>query len=583
MPKYQDIRTYETGFYNNYVVNGQNTRTYNVEDLSEHFAGIFTDGIKPNEFGVLGEGLAVEKVSGMTIQVKPGHALFNKKYFRNKANYQITLDDATSETRYDCVVVRSDKNKDVNDTYIYVKSLNHLPTSADLERLEDESVKEFMLAYVMVQGEYNEIHDGAIFDTRIDESVCGLITGLYRSFSGKEIYNQWQEEFNLFIEKVKEQLDGLSIFTRYYQSEYTTSVENEKIIPIQIAEYEKEFDGLMVNVNGRLFKENANYKILNNNEIELTLALPLAGTRVTFEVLKSIDTSHDNTIIKEVGDLQKQVDELEKSGKYQYNCNGATDNIKLSNLIKEFLEKDRNNSTYDTYTIYVNVVFGADAMFSGDGSASNEYHLINASLGSDRNRKVVLDFANCSTIRINCDDDKYYIMFYGMNVNIKNCNIVAIGSRAFIKMFSNSASTKIYAENCKFYITAYNNSYIARSGTFINCKTSLTIINGDAYSFNVDNESLVRIIGGEHYAYTGNSTSKSAIIYVASSYTNAVVITYAVNIPTVARSGYYQTNAIYCLSNNSKCSFTNIITTLKIDAKDQNIIGTIIENKPNMM
>ena len=57
MPIYQDIKTYESGFYNNIVINGLNTRVYSAEDMCEPYSSIFSDGVKPNANGVLGLSL----------------------------------------------------------------------------------------------------------------------------------------------------------------------------------------------------------------------------------------------------------------------------------------------------------------------------------------------------------------------------------------------------------------------------------------------------------------------------------------------------------------------------------------------
>ena len=254
--------------------------------------------------------------------------------------------------------------------------------------------------------------------------------------------------------------------------------------------------------------------------------------------------------------------------------------------MRAFLEADTNNSDYGSYTIYVNGVFGYTQMASGTGIENGEYHFIEAGLGTLRNRKVVLDFANCSFISLDGIEDKYYTVFYGMNVNVKNANISCTGRESIFHMFSeatSSSDTCINVENCRFWINAKDKSYIARSGTFRNC-LGLVINNTiNSYCFEVDDKSLLRIIGGEYYAYTSYSAGDSSVVYVPETATNGVVIIYGMNCPQVTKGAYYQTSAIKCLSNNAKCSFTDMITTLNITATGQNVRGTIVANKPNMM
>lgn len=575
-------KTYESGFYNS--ADDVEDRVYNAEQLSDFYSGIFTNGICPDEEGKIGDYLAVYRTTGMTIRVTAGKGLFGHKYFWNKSNFMITLDNPTPIARYDAIVIRVDRSELVRNTDIIVKSFDHVPTIADLERTED--IQEYMIAYAMIQGEYLDIPEGVIFDTRMDQSVCGLITSLYRELDSKAIHQQWEETFNNWLNTIKNKLVGNATLSRLYQSYYITTVENEKVIPIGISQYEKDLDSLMVHVNGLTLNRESGYTIIDDEHISLTLPLPVVGTVVSFEVLKSIEGSQANTVVNEVRVLQEQVTTLEKKGKYIYNCNGKTDNVEISKLVRAFLEADTNNSDYGSYTIYVNGVFGYTQMASGTGIENGEYHFIEAGLGTLRNRKVVLDFANCSFIFLDGIEDKYYTVFYGMNVNVKNANISCTGRKSTFHMFSeatSSSNTCINVENCRFWITAKDKSYIANSGTFRNC-LGLVINNTiNSYCFEVDDKSLLRIIGGEYYAYTSYSSGDSSVVYVPETATNGVVITYGMNCPHVTKGAYYQNSAIKCLSNNAKCSFTDTITTLPITATGQTVRSTIVANKPNMM
>ena len=148
-------------------------------------------------------------------------------------------------------------------------------------------------------------------------------------------------------------------------------------------------------------------------------------------------------------------------------------------------------------------------------------------------------------------------------------------------MFSSAGATQATAQNCRFWITS-GNGYIARGGVFRDCRGSVTTTEGNAYCFNILTGGLLRVDGGEYYAYapTGNM---STIIYVNAAQTNAVVITYGINCPQVTRDSYVQTYAINCLTTSALCSFTDTITPLEITAGGQNIRGTIAINKPNLM
>lgn len=569
MPIYQDVITYESGFYNNIVKNGINTRVYSAEKMSEPYASIFSDGVKPNANGVLGDDLAVRHVEGMTVQVMPGYGLFGGKYFKNNSAFKITLDNPITTARYDCIIVASDRRSTVNETTIYIKSLDHLPTKADLTRSDE--VKEYLLAYAVVQGETQEISQGVIFDTRLDQEVCGVITGVYNQMDGKEIYAQWQNIFDTWLNTAKDAYRGSTTLIRYYSSQYATTAVNEKIIPISISQFNQETDSIIVYVNGLVLNPQTGYTVLSNSEVELTLALPVIGTRVMIEVFKSVEGAQANTVVNEVRTLQEQVTTLESYATMDYHCNGINDNVKLSEIALTFLQKA---SDYQKATIRV----------FGNVGVSHPSDGVWFKFGTDSafNRRLTVDFGNAGTITLQCQSGRNYTVFEGEQVHIRNANIICNCdfSDSSIKIFD-SASGAVRMDDCRVWINARVNSFISANGTFNNCRFSVTNSTGDSYCFNVTG--FLKLNGGEFYAYTALSTGVSSVVFVAGSATSAVVVTYAISCPTVARSGYYQKSAISTETSNAKCSFTDTVTTLAISATSQNIRGTIAESKPNIV
>ena len=84
---------------------------------------------------------------------------------------------------------------------------------------------------------------------------------------------------------------------------------------------------------------------------------------------------------------------------------------------------------------------------------------------------------------------------------------------------------------------------------------------------------------GEYYAYTGSSSAKSAC--VGQSQANAVSILRGVNLPVVARSGFYQTNSVLQWSGGGQINCYDLITTLTDIIASGNIVNRININKPN--
>lgn len=575
MPTYPARTTYVSGFYNNKVTAGVNDRVYTAEDMRMPYAAIFSDGVKPDANGTLGSDLQVKAISGMTIQVSVGMGMFGGGYFKNSAVYNIILDSAGAVQRYDCVIVRADKSV-ARDTTIYVKSLDHVPTVSDLTRTDD--IKEYVLAYVTVPPLATSITQSAITDCRLNQNLCGVITGVYQQLDGAAVAAQWEAAFMEWFDSVKNAFVSGATLVRAYSATYTTITENEATIPINIAQYNKNTDVLTVMIEGRIFLENVDYTITDNTKISLVLPLPVAGTQVQFQVLKSVDGSSAESVVSEVAALRAEMNTANSKLEYHYYCNGATDNALISNLAETFLT---GGADYRSARIVLHGTFGARQPFSGTGASADPYIWIKAGQGTLTNRKIFFDFSDCGAVNITCTAGTYNVVFYGMAVDLIGANVVATGG-AYVYMFSTPTNIVAHADSCRFWITATNGGHIAKSGTFRDCRVSFTVTAGDAFPFAVYDAGLLRLIGGEYYAYAGAGNA-SAVVRVLAAQTNAVAITYGINCPTIARSGFVQSAAINVESNSAKCSFTDTITALTITATGQNIRGTIAISKPTMM
>ena len=168
-----------------------------------------------------------------------------------------------------------------------------------------------------------------------------------------------------------------------------------------------------------------------------------------------------------------------------------------------------------------------------------------------------------------------------MDCHVIGASVVATGG-ASIFMFSTSGGTTVYAENCRFWITCDSGGYIARSGTFKNCRASVTNAGLHSYCFVPLSGSLLRVEGGEYYAYTGSVDHVSAIVGLTSG-ENAVAVLFGVNAPTVARSGYRQTNAIYQTTGKISCAYLISALPKQEVSGSASYNGTLALSKAGMM
>lgn len=546
MPTYPAYKTYLAGFYNNKNVNGSNDRVYTAADMRKPYDVVFTDGILPAADGTAGTTLQVTAAGGMNISVAKGNAKLGGAWFENTAPYVIGLDTAASTDRYDCVIIQNDDTDAVRAPKIYIKSLSAIPKVSDLTR--NDNVYEICVAYVRVKAFASAITAADVIDTRDDGSLCNIMAGV-----------------------------GAMVVRTFKNTVYSER-NGQTGVTIGIPQYNKARDTLIVAVEGRVLAEGVNYEIMSNTYIELAIGLPVIGTKVDFQVLKNVNAAGAETVVQEVAALRGEMTAANKTLEHHYYCNGLTDNVLISNIVSNFQNNYTDNSSM---RLVIHGTFGATAPRGGAGTSADPYYWFRAAQGSASSRKVTLDFTDCKQIAINCDGGTVNIIFFGMDVHIVGANVVATGGTT-IYMFSTAGGTSVYAENCRFWVTCDSNGFIARSGTFKNCRASVTNSGLHSYCFVPIDSSLLRVEGGEYYAYTASTEHYSAIVG-ATSGTNAVAILYGVNAPTVARSGYRQTHSVY-QTTGWVCS-TDLISALPLNVVSgiSNIRGTIALSKAGLM
>jgi hypothetical protein len=102
----------------------------------------------------------------------------------------------------------------------------------------------------------------------------------------------------------------------------------------------------------------------------------------------------------------------------------------------------------------------------------------------------------------------------------------------------------------------------------------------DGVKSKYQSDSVVKIIGGEYYAYTGDSTKASAI--VGQSGANSVSVLYGVSAPTLARSGFYQTHAVLQYGGIINCADMITELTINVMSGASSVRGTITKSKNNV-
>ena len=546
----------KSGFFNALRIDGDYDRKYNANDYSDNLAVVIGNGVLRS----VDDDLRVT-ASGMTVTVGIGRAWINGHYYYNDTPLTFsTVTAPAGGTRYDRVFLRCNTDISVRSIELVYRQGTAANTPTKPAPVREGNIYELVLADVFVGTNATSV---TVTDTRSDESICGWV---FSTRGNEAFFKTLDNEFNAWFDRTRDEVATVTIFKQYVWRTTLSAAASQ--VPFNIPQYDANGVNIIeVYVNGLLRNNPAHYTV-SGSVITFKGSL-VAGTEVIVVVHKSIDGNGIDSVADEITKLQNDVANIAGANEYTYICNGVNDNVRISDIVQGWLN---GGTDYSSYKLNVYGTFGATTPYGGSGTSTSPYRWMSLGGGTVTNRRVVVDFSACSQMTFNCTADTYNVILYGMQVNVIGANIT---------IFSTSGTTQANATNCRFWVTA-NTGYIARGGVFRDCRASLTINNGNAYCFNVMSSGLLRVYGGEYYAYA-TASYFSTVVYVNSGQTGAVVNTYSMSCPTNARGGYVQSYSINCNTNDACCSFTDTITTLPITAAGQSIRGTIAKSKAGLI
>lgn len=405
------------GFFNS--VNGD--RTYNADDISNYFLKLISNGV----FATPSNAMQVQANSGMTVQVSAGWGFINCKWINNSAPYLLTLDASDVVlNRIDRIVMRLNASNDVRTMSIAIKKGTPAssPQPPTLTRVTG-GVWELSLAQIYVAASTTEIIQANITDERSNTSVCGYVTGLIDQIDTTNLFAQYDSAFNTWFATVKETLSTTTL-VRQYNSSYTTTVEGETTIPVNIVQYNPTLDVLNVYVSGMKLIPGVDY---TKYDASVTLANPLSvvGTVVEFEVLKSVDGSEAESVVDMVYALQLEMGKIDANNYY---CNGVNDNTALMEFISNWEQGQTTKGI-------INIIgaFGIDnsATTASDG---NSYSFV---YECTRAHGVTLNFSQCNAISA-----KYMNFAYFSGCKVEGLTV------QYTTVTNTVARTAITAVNC---------------------------------------------------------------------------------------------------------------------------------------
>lgn len=556
-----------SGFFNAVYSNGVYDRKYNANDYSDNLAVVISNGVLRSD----GDDLRVT-ANGMVVSVAAGRAWINGKFYFNDAPLSFAAATAPAGgSRWDRVVLRLNTEVGVRSIALQYVQGTAASTPTKPAPVRSGGIYDLVLADVYVGTNATSV---AVTDTRADVNLCGWV---YSTSGDKSFFASLDNSFAAWFAEKRDTLASTTLFKRY---NWRTVLETASQTAIfSIPQYDAETCFLEVFVNGILKTETAEYSI-NGSVITFGASL-IAGTEIEVKCYKSIDGTGIMSVADEITQLQNTVATLANTNDYTYICNGLDDNVKLSQIAQEWLD---GGTDYASKTIRVYGTFGATAPYGGDGTSTSPYRWISVGGTTAKNRRITFDFSNCGQLSFPIAAGTYNAIFYGVDANIVGANVVVnqTGAGTQVAVFSN-ISAKAYAERCRFWLTCYHNSVVGYYGTFNDCRASIANTTNNSYCFLPYSSALLRINGGEYYAYSGSSTAQSAV--VGQSAADAVSILYGVSAPTSERAGYYQSNSVLQWAGGGILSCTDLVSALPmiVVAGISNIRGTIAKSKAGTM
>jgi hypothetical protein len=546
-------------------------RNYNADDISDWLAVVW-------DTGVVKGGLKVVATTGMTVNVDMGRAAINGKAYINKALLPFTLSpNGGANSRYDYIVIRYNNNISARTiTTELVTGTTSIPTTADLTR--SNNIYEVMLAYIEVAPNASSITQANITDTR-GWGNRKNIDGQFIDDSGNPIPVQALGNCCPYFTAVKGYDDYYDAIVQMYESIVTIqSLSTQVVTNLPTSLYNDKYSTIEVYTNG--LKENSSAYTVNTASEYITItfnAAKNAGAKITVDLGNFIDGEGLSTAIAGYTQFTQDIAELQQANEFNYYCNGSDDNILITNFVNNFI-----NGGNDYKSLKLNIIgnFGYSYMVGGSGTSISPYQLFNFVNG---NRKVILDFSNCSAVNVNVSGA--YVNIFNMstsNITINSLNLIASGTATgtVIRVF-NTPNAIIECNNCRMWVTGYQDSLISLCGTFNNCRCTVTNLINNSYCFLTSATGILTLNGGVYYAYCGTASNLKAAV-VAQSENGAVSLLYGVVAPAITKSGFKQTNAILQFNQNGNyINCRDLVSALTVDAQSgySTVTGTISVNK----
>ena len=188
------------GFYDSL----NHDRLYNAQQMSAIFDGIINDGV----FMSVGNQFHTVAGTGMQVIVKSGRAWFDSTWTLNDTEYPLSIDAAdVLLTRIDAVVL--EVNSEVATRANTIKVVKGAPASTPAKPTltNTATIHQHALAYVTVAKNTTAITNSMI-EIVVGKTETPYVTAILQTTDISDLFNKWENDFQVWFETVKGTLDG---------------------------------------------------------------------------------------------------------------------------------------------------------------------------------------------------------------------------------------------------------------------------------------------------------------------------------------------------------------------------------------
>lgn len=171
-------------------VTGDSNSEYDHAFLARYVASFIGNGAYDGT-------LAVTAGDHMQVVIPTGQAWINGYYYRNDGNLILPVANADGVLhRKDTVVLRWDTNTRSITAQILTGTFSSAPVAPAIIRSAEQY--DLKLAEISIPAGTTAITQALITDTRLDNSVCGIVTGVVHQVDTTALYNQIQSDLANF-------------------------------------------------------------------------------------------------------------------------------------------------------------------------------------------------------------------------------------------------------------------------------------------------------------------------------------------------------------------------------------------------